>query len=89
MLFYQELVDENIAYNIDLLFVTLNTTATGSFAAAELELVVLAKLELSTIQKQRHLSTTSAEVVTSAMEALQQSEIFSDEDTLQDIVQPR
>ena len=72
------------------MFTFIIFSATGPLAAAELELVVLAKLELSAVEKQRHLSTTSAEVVISAMESLQQSEIFSEvEEMLQPASPPR
>ena len=54
--------------------------ANGALSAAELELMVLARLELAAIHQQRHLSATSAEAVMSAMEELQQSEIFADID---------
>ncbi|XP_022098854.1 cilia- and flagella-associated protein 54-like [Acanthaster planci] len=47
-------------------------------SAAELELIVLAKLELASIHRELHLAVTGAQVVISAMTALQGSSLFEE-----------
>ncbi|XP_038069719.1 cilia- and flagella-associated protein 54-like [Patiria miniata] len=47
-------------------------------SAAELELIVLAKLELAAVNRELHLATTAAQVVVSAMTALQESSLFGE-----------
>ncbi|XP_071817646.1 cilia- and flagella-associated protein 54-like isoform X3 [Apostichopus japonicus] len=50
----------------------------GNISAAELELITLAKLEMSAIFQQRHLSVSAAEIVVSAMKSLQESDLFKE-----------
>ncbi|XP_071809881.1 cilia- and flagella-associated protein 54-like isoform X2 [Asterias amurensis] len=52
--------------------------AAGGQSAAELELIVLAKLELASVYRELHLVATSAQVVLSAMTALQGSNLFDE-----------
>ncbi|XP_077980140.1 cilia- and flagella-associated protein 54-like [Glandiceps talaboti] len=47
-------------------------------SASELEIVVLCKLELAAIARQKHLSTSSADIVVSAMKMIQDSQVFDE-----------
>lgn len=52
--------------------------ALRNISAAELELITLAKLEISAILQQRHLSVSAADIVVTAMQSLQESELFKE-----------
>lgn len=62
-----EVIQENAEYD---------KTGSHSLSAAELELVVLCRLEQASVARQRHHSTMAARIVLQALKMLQSSSLF-------------
>ncbi|XP_077868430.1 cilia- and flagella-associated protein 54-like [Saccoglossus kowalevskii] len=57
---------------------TITEQGGNDLAASELELVVVCKLELAAIARQRHLSKTSTDIVVTAMKLIEDSPVFEE-----------